>query len=173
MPPWLPEPGYGDFADSRRLSNQDLAKIKRWVNANMPEGNAAQAPAAPKYTSEWQLGPPDLILTAPQSFQVPADGQDLFRNFVYPVPVARTRYVRAMEILPGNARVVHHANILIDRTAELRRQHPNDWRAGIPGMRSKSAPATASIRTATSSSGSPTPRRRPAARHALARRPRQ
>jgi len=100
----------------------------------MPEGNAAEAPAPPQYTSEWQLGPPDLILTAPESFQVPADGQDLFRNFIYPVPVTRTRYVRAMEILPGNARVVHHANILIDRTAELRRQHSSDWRAGIPGM---------------------------------------
>ena len=134
MPPWLPEPGYGDFADNRRLSAEDLANIKRWVNAGMPEGIAAEAPPAPKYTSEWQLGPPDLILTAPESFTVPADGQDLFRNFIYPVNVTRTRYVRAVEILPGNARVVHHANILIDRTAELRRQHSTDWRAGIPGM---------------------------------------
>ncbi len=134
MPPWLPEPGYGDFADSRRLSAEDLAHIQRWVSAGMPEGIAGEAPSAPKYASEWQLGTPDLILTAPQSFTVPADGQDLFRNFIYPVGVTRTRYVRAVEILPGNARVVHHANILVDRTAELRRQHPIDWRAGIPGM---------------------------------------
>jgi Flp pilus assembly protein TadD len=134
MPPWLPEPGYGDFANSRRLSDQDLAQIKRWITAGMPKGIAAQAPAPPQYTSEWQLGPPELILTAPESFTVPADGQDLFRNFVYPVPITRTRYVRAIEILPGNPRVVHHANILIDRTAELRRRYPNDWRAGIPGM---------------------------------------
>jgi Flp pilus assembly protein TadD len=134
MPPWLPEPGYGDFADNRRLSAEDLASIKRWVNASMPEGMAAEAPAPPRYTSEWQLGAPDLILTAPESFKVPADGQDVFRNFIYPVNVTRTRYIRAVEIIPGNARVVHHANILIDRTAELRRQHPTDWRAGIPGM---------------------------------------
>jgi Flp pilus assembly protein TadD len=134
MPPWLPEPGYGDFADNRRLSAEELASIKRWVNAGMPEGIRAEAPAPPRYTSEWQLGPPDLILTAPQPFTVPADGQDLFRNFIYPVDVTRTRYVRAIEILPGNPRVVHHANILIDRTAELRRQHPTNWRAGIPGM---------------------------------------
>jgi len=134
MPPWLPEPGYGDFADSRRLSAEDLASIKRWVSAGIPQGIPSEAPPAPRYASEWQLGPPDLILTAPESFTVPADGQDLFRNFIYPVNVTRTRYVRAVEILPGNARVVHHANILIDRTAELRRRHPNDWRAGIPGM---------------------------------------
>jgi Flp pilus assembly protein TadD len=134
MPPWLPEPGFGDFADNRRLSPQDLDQIKRWANAAMPEGNAAEAPTPPKYTSEWQLGQPDLVLTAPESFTVPADGQDLFRNFIYPVIITRTRYVRAVEILPGNARVVHHANILIDRTAELRRQHPAGWRAGVPGM---------------------------------------
>lgn len=134
MPPWLPEPGYGDFAASRRLSDRDLAEIKRWIHAGMPEGVSTEAPPQPHYTSEWQLGQPDLILTAPQSFTVPADGQDLFRNFIYPVQLSHTRYVRAVEILPGNARVVHHANILIDRTAELRRQHPDDWRAGIPGM---------------------------------------
>jgi Flp pilus assembly protein TadD len=134
MPPWLPEPGYAEFADSRRLSAEDLTNIKRWVNAGMPEGIAAEAPAPPTYSSEWQLGTPDLILTAPESFTAPAEGQDLFRNFIYPVDVPRTRYVRAVENLPGNARVVHHANILIDRTAELRRQHPTDWRAGIPGM---------------------------------------
>ncbi|MDQ1453713.1 MAG: hypothetical protein QOK38_3579 [Acidobacteriaceae bacterium] len=134
MPPWLPEPGYGDFADNRRLSAEDLDKIKGWVQDGMPEGNAAEAPTPPKYTSEWQLGTPDIVLAAPESFTVPADGQDLFRNFIYPVSVTRTRYVRAVEILPGNARVVHHANILIDRTAELRRQYASDWRAGIPGM---------------------------------------
>jgi Flp pilus assembly protein TadD/mono/diheme cytochrome c family protein len=134
MPPWLPEPGYGDFADNRRLSTEDLEQIKRWVHSGMLEGVAAEAPTPPKYTSEWQLGPPDLVLAAPKSFSIPADGQDLFRNFVYPVNITRTRYVRAVEILPGNARVVHHANILIDRTAELRRQHADDWRAGIPGM---------------------------------------
>ena len=110
------------------------SKKKSWVHAGMPQGNAAEAPTPPKYASEWQLGTPDLVLTAPESFTVPADSQDLFRNFIYPVDLTRTRYVRAVEILPGNARVVHHANILIDRTAELRRQHPSDWRAGIPGM---------------------------------------
>jgi Flp pilus assembly protein TadD len=30
--------------------------------------------------------------------------------------------------------VVHHANVVIDRTASLRRLHPNDWQSGVPGM---------------------------------------
>src|SRR5262245_48806401 len=31
MPPWLPEPGYGDFVGQRRLSQQDIDRIERWV----------------------------------------------------------------------------------------------------------------------------------------------
>ena len=134
MPPWLPEPGNGEFADSRRLTPAELAEIDRWVHAGMPQGDLSQAPAPPQYSSQWALGPPDLVLTAARPLHVPAGGEDVFHNFILPTDVARTRYVRAMEILPGNARVVHHANVLIDRTAELRHQHAADWQAGVPGM---------------------------------------
>lgn len=134
MPPWLPAPGYGDFADNRRLPDEDLRLIKEWVAAGMPVGDPAEAHKPPVYSKDWQLGPPDLILKVTSPLQVPAAGTDLFRNFILPVPITQTRYIRAMEIKPGAPRVVHHANIIIDRTASLRRQHPNDWQQGIPGM---------------------------------------
>ena len=134
MPPWLPEPGFGNFADNRRLSAEDLTLIKAWVEAGMPEGEPAEAPKPPVFSKDWQLGPPDLILRVTSPMQVPASGTDLFRNFILPVPITQTKYIRAMEIKPGAPRVVHHANVLIDRTASLRRQHPNDWQQGIAGM---------------------------------------
>ena len=28
MPPWLPEPGHGDFLDSRRLTEADIATFR-------------------------------------------------------------------------------------------------------------------------------------------------
>jgi len=134
MPPWLPEKGFGDFADSRRLPDESVALIKAWVDGGMPEGNAAEAPRPPVYPKEWQLGKPDLVLEVDSPLTVPAEGTDLFRSFILPVPIERTRYIRAMEIRPGAASVVHHANVLIDRTASLRRQHASDWKQGIPGM---------------------------------------
>ena len=134
MPPWLPEPGHGDFAGSRRLPDEDVALIRRWVEAGMPEGDAHETPKPPVYASEWALGPPDLIVEVDSPMQVPAEGTDLFRNFVLPVPITETRWVRAMEIKPGAPQVVHHANVLIDRTASLRRTHPTDWKQGVPGM---------------------------------------
>lgn len=134
MPPWLPEPGYGDFADSRRLNDSDLALLKRWVSYGMPSGDLTAAPKPPAYASQWQLGTPDLVLEVPEPFITPPSGTDVFRNFVLPYPLKTTEYIRAMEILPGAASVVHHANVLIDRTGSYRRQHPNEWQQGIPGM---------------------------------------
>ena len=134
MPPWLPEPGHGDFADNRRLPDADLATLKKWFDAGMKEGDAKAAPAAPVYDSTWQMGKPDLILKQAEPFTLPAGGTDVFRNFVFPYPLKDGHYIRAMEIRPGAAQVVHHANVLIDRTGSFRRQHPGDWRAGVPGM---------------------------------------
>jgi Flp pilus assembly protein TadD len=134
MPPWLPEPGYGNFADVRRLSDADIALIKRWSAEGMQQGDMASAPEPPHYDSTWQLGKPDLILTMDKPYTLQADGTDVFSNLIFPNPLKRTRYVRAMEILPGTPRVVHHANVLIDRMASLRRHHPDDWQDGVPGM---------------------------------------
>jgi Flp pilus assembly protein TadD/mono/diheme cytochrome c family protein len=134
MPPWLPEPGYGDFADVRRLSDADRDLIKRWIDDGMTEGDAGAAPAPPHYDATWQLGPPDLILKAEHPFTLAAGGTDVFRNLILPYPLKETHYIRAIEIRPSQPKAVHHANILIDRTASLRRQHPADWQDGIPGM---------------------------------------
>ena len=134
MPPWLPEPGYGDFADVRRLSDEDRMVLKRWVGENMPQGDPAQAPTPPHYDATWLMGKPDLILKVKRPFTLDGGGTDVFRNFVLPYPLKQTEYVRAMEIRPGAPAVVHHANVIIDRTGSLRRQHPDDWEDGIAGM---------------------------------------
>ena len=99
----------------------------------MPEGEGP-APTPPTYPSEWQLGPPDLILEMSTALAVPASGTDLFENVILPVPITNTRWVRAMEIKPGAPQVTHHANVILDRTASLRRAHPADWQQGVPGM---------------------------------------
>ena len=137
MPPWLPVEGHGTFAGDRRLSDADVAAIKVWVNAGMPEG-VGRVPEAPVYSTDWQMGKPDLVLEMPEAITVPASGTDLFMNVVLPVSIATTKWVRAMEIKPGDgtdaARVTHHANVILDRTESVRRQHPADWRRGVPGM---------------------------------------
>lgn len=134
MPPWPPEPGYGDFAGARRLRQEEVTLIRRWVDSGAPEGAPQDRPAPPHFTQGWQLGPPDLVLELDQSFTVPAEGTDVFHNFVLPVRVPATRYVRAMELRPGDKRVVHHANVLVDRTGSARRQDDREAGPGFAGM---------------------------------------
>ena len=134
MPPWPPASGYGDFSGERRLTDVQIHLIAEWVKQGEPEGNPADLPPLQKFTEGWQLGPPDLIVRMTAPFSVPATGGDVFRNFVIPVPIAATKYVRAIELRPGNTRVVHHANVVVDRTGSLRARDGIDGQPGFPGM---------------------------------------
>ncbi|HEX5080921.1 MAG TPA: cytochrome c, partial [Blastocatellia bacterium] len=99
MPPWLPEPGYGDFADARRLDDKQIETIRQWVDQGMIEGDRSDLPPAPAFNEAWQLGQPDLIVEMPLAYTLPAETTDVFRNFVIPLPITKTRYVKAVEFL--------------------------------------------------------------------------
>ena len=73
-------------------------------------------PPAPKWPDGWQLGTPDLVLELPKPYTVRGGGGDVFRNFVLPVPLSSTRYVRAMEFRTDNTKILHHASMGVDRT---------------------------------------------------------
>ncbi len=134
MPPWLPDPSPIQFADQRLLTNEQIDLIERWVEQGAQEGNAADLPPRPKFTEGWQLGEPDLVLKVSKAFTLRAGGPDDYRNFIFTFNGTETRYVRAVEIRPGNKRVVHHANLLIDRNRSSRWRDGRDGQPGFPGM---------------------------------------
>ncbi|HLH02049.1 MAG TPA: tetratricopeptide repeat protein [Bryobacteraceae bacterium] len=133
MPPWLPQAGYGAFQDERRLTDEQIALIQKWVAQGAQPGSLAEAPQPPKFSSEWQLGPPDLILHVDHPYHLDAGGSEIFWNFILPVPIKQERWVRAIEVRPGNAKVFHHANVVIDRSGASRRQEKIPG-FGFPGM---------------------------------------
>jgi len=133
MPPWLPEPGFGDLAGARHLTDDQIRTIARWVEQGSPLGDPADVPASPVFPDEWKLGPPDLIVEAPTPLDVPATGPEIYWNFLLKPGLTTTRYVRALEIHPGNRRIVHHANLLIDRMQSAQRLEKTPG-GGFPGM---------------------------------------
>src|SRR6266576_1082687 len=100
MPPWKAVASDFPYKGDRRLSESDIDTIKRWVDAKMPEGDPAKLPAMPAFTPGWQLGPPDLVISMSEPFEVPADGPDVYRNFVVPLNVTEDKCVRAVEFRP-------------------------------------------------------------------------
>jgi tetratricopeptide (TPR) repeat protein/mono/diheme cytochrome c family protein len=134
MPPWLPEPGYGEFANERRLSDRELELIRQWVADGTQEGKASELPPQPAFPEGWALGKPDLVIEMPVSYQLPGDGKDVYRNFVIPVPLATNRYVKAVEFKPGNPKIVHHAFVKVDPLRRCRALNGKDGQPGFGGM---------------------------------------
>ena len=134
MPPWKPEPGYGEFLGARRLTERQIDTIRQWVRDGAPEGEPAHLPSAPVFKEGWRLGEPDLVVTMAEPFTLTASGSDVLRNFVIPIPLTDVRYVRGIEFRPGNHQVVHHANMRIDRTGAARRADAADRNPGFDGF---------------------------------------
>src|SRR3984957_13592098 len=133
MPPWLPEPQKLKFADELRLSDAEINLIKSWVEQGEAEGDPSALHAQPKFVEGWRLGEPDLVLTANKPLTLTPSGTDTYWNFIFPVPIQETRWVKAVEIRPGDKRYVHHANILVDREGSSRRRETEPG-AGFGGM---------------------------------------
>ncbi len=121
MPPWKPEPGFGDFVGSRRLSDEDISKIQAWVAEGAPEGDPRDLPPTPSFGEGWFFGKPDLVVQLSRPFPVPADGPDVYRCFTLPLPGNEDKYIGAYQFRPLNPRVIHHAIIVEDRYGAARR----------------------------------------------------
>ncbi len=120
MPPWKAEPGFGDFAGERRLTDAQIALISQWAKAGAPEGDPAAKPQPPKFTDGWQGGEPDQVLTLPLKYTLPADGPDQYRCFVLSTGLDHDVYIDGIEFRPGNRRIVHHALVFLDASGKAR-----------------------------------------------------
>jgi len=109
MPPWNADPHYGSFRDPRRLTDAEIATIVAWVNGGAKEGNPADAPALPQFSDGWQIGEPDLVLTMAEPVKIPATGTIPYMTVPTDYEFPQDTWVQAIEVRPGNRRVVHHA----------------------------------------------------------------
>jgi tetratricopeptide (TPR) repeat protein len=133
MPPWKPSARDGRFRGQRALSDQQIALIRQWVDDGMVEGDVDDLPALPKWSDDWQLGEPDVIVQLAAPYELGASGRDEYRNFVIPSPVQEPRYVVGWELRP-NGRNIHHAILNIDRMGNARRADAADPAPGYSGM---------------------------------------
>ncbi len=134
MPPWLPERGFGEFAGDRRLDDQTIATLQRWADQGALEGDPKDLPKPPQSDPQWELGKPDLILQVPRAYTLGPDGPDAYHNFALPTGLDARRFVRAVELHSGNARVVHHAFLMLDRSGIAKRRSDKAGGIGYDSM---------------------------------------
>ena len=108
MPPWHTDAAPGTFHNERILSDTDRATLIAWANGGAPRGNPADAPAAPVFPEGWAVGKPDAVLEMQDGYKVPADGVIEYEWFYIPTNFTEAKWVKSIEVRPGNRAVVHH-----------------------------------------------------------------
>lgn len=140
MPPWSAVPGHGDFRNERRLSDTEIATIAAWVDGGAKRGKKKDLPPPAVYSDDWAFGAPDLVLTAPGEYELSGNGIDEYRCFVIPSGLAGPRFIQALEVRPGNRKIVHHVRNFADLTGQARKLDAADTRPGFDCSLAMAAP---------------------------------
>jgi hypothetical protein len=114
MPPWFADPHYGSFSNDAHLSGDEIRTIESWVDSGAAEGNPRDLPRPPVFTDGWKLGKPDIVIDIGEDY-VTKPGADSYEHFVVPTNLTEGVWARALEIRPGNRKVVHHAHVNLVR----------------------------------------------------------
>jgi hypothetical protein len=126
MPPWFMDQNVGiqKFKNDPSLSAKEIATLAKWADSGAPMGNAADMPKSRQFDdmSTWQIGTPDLIVTAPPH-QVLAKSPDWWGQYYVPSGLAEDRYIQAIETKAGNPKVTHHVQTSAVDHVEID-QHP-------------------------------------------------
>jgi mono/diheme cytochrome c family protein len=117
MPPWFADPHYGDFRNAPKLTESDIKTLVAWADNGSSEGNASDKPSTSR---EWQDGwriRPDVVVSMPAAYRVPAKGEGEIKEFIIPSPFKEDTWVSSIEIRPGDPSVVHHVIVQIPDAA--------------------------------------------------------
>lgn len=133
MPPWKAEKGDVAFRKERKLTDEQIAVVKNWFEAGMPEGDAKDLPKPPVFAADWPLGKPDLVVKMPKAYKVPAEGRDIYRNFAVSLGLKEDKYVRAIDFRPSARAVVHHSLFFLDPTGAAHKLEEESGQVGFGG----------------------------------------
>jgi len=134
MPPWFANSQFGRFANNPSLTTEEIRLIQDWVEAGAPEGFPSQAPAPVHWESGWNISP-DIILSMPAPFRIPAKATIDYQYLIIPTHFSTDRWIKAVEIRPTDRRVVHHAVLYV-------REPGSTWLREVPPNVMYAPPAT-------------------------------
>jgi len=107
MPPWFADARYGHFTNDRTLSERDVDTLTKWADTGAVRGDPKDAPAPIRWPGNgWGIQPEVVVDMPPHD--VPAKGVLEWELIALPSPFKGDTWVTSMEILPGDASVVHH-----------------------------------------------------------------
>ena len=121
MPPWHADAPKGTFHNERVLTAAEKDILTRWANGGAPKGDPKDMPPVPAYAEGWQLGKPDAVFEMPEAYKLPADGTVEYEYFYIPTNFTEAKWVKSIEVRPGNREVVHHVLVYYRATPDMQR----------------------------------------------------
>ncbi len=118
MPPWHADPRHGSFANDRRLTKAEVDTLASWVDGGMARGDDRDLPKPVSWPKGWTHGEPDLVISTPEEFEVPATGSLPYKNYMIDPGFTEDRWVTVAEGRPGEPAVVHHIVVYVYRDGQ-------------------------------------------------------
>jgi len=118
MPPWPPDPTCREIDEARLLTAAEKKVFSDWAAQGYAEGDPTRyvAPKAPTRTVPDGL---EVALTRQDAYTPTRLPTDDYRCFVYPQTVDKDTWVRAVDIAPDKAEVVHHVLLYVVDPSEV------------------------------------------------------
>ena len=113
MPPWHADPSINHFANSRRLSDAEVATVIRWADGGAPEGNSKDLPKPPEFVKGWVIGQPDVAFDMGKDFSIPAEGVIPYQYFKVDPGFKEDTWIQAAEVRPSQRAQVHHILVFV------------------------------------------------------------
>ena len=110
MPPWPADTSYSHFSDEFALSKEEIEAIGLWAKNGAPIGDKDKIPAPPDFVNDSKHGKPDLVLAFDKPFFIKGDNADKFMIMKLPYEIEHDTFIRAIEFIPGNRKLLHHMN---------------------------------------------------------------
>lgn len=119
MPPWRADNSgeCNTWQGARVLSDDDIATIVAWAKGGAPEGDPAAAPPVP-HPSPPSLDHVDATLDTGVDYLPDQSLPDEYRCFITDPGIAHNSYLTAMQVKPGNPRIVHHIILYVPTSAQ-------------------------------------------------------
>jgi hypothetical protein len=127
MPPWFADPKHGTFANNPRLTDEEVGLIDDWAASGAAEGKQPDVHPGIKPGIKQRLST-DITVTMPVPVSIPAGAVIDYQYVILPLDFKFDRWVRAVEIVPGDRSVVHHAVVYV-------RESNSQWLRSVePGV---------------------------------------
>lgn len=131
MPPWPADRHYQSYVNERGLTENEIKLISDWIDYGAPLGDSTKIPDLPYFPNGSSLGKPDMVIKMRDSFFVKGNNTDNFLVMKLPYELENERYVRAIEFVPGNRKIVHHMNAHLIQYEENKKKNIFDGEMAV------------------------------------------